>query len=186
MQTSPPGLPPVKQSDPSLAGGKAIAPPASPASHKLIAFPVGSLRLAVAMNSISRVINRPKVYSSGLNAVGITTVGNRELTIVDLHQQLFGTAQAYSPERPGYLVLTPAPSGELMGIPTAETPLLLEVDSSQIRELPESYRQADTLWVASHIVRINSGEDGALQSLFLLDMAAVMARLMNQDRGGRG
>ncbi len=149
-------------------------------SHrKLIVFPVGELRLAVPMGNISRVINRPKVYSSGTNAVGITTVGDRELTIIDLHQQLFKTAGPFNPERPGYLVLTPSPTGEIMGIPTPTTPRLLEVPLEQIRELPQSYRQADTLWVASHMIRTAMEEGGELQSIFMLDMAAVMDKLMS-------
>ncbi len=147
--------------------------------RKLIVFPVGELRLAVPMDNISRVINRPKVYSSGLNAVGVTTVGDRELTIVDLHQQLFGTPGAFNPERPGYLVLTPSPTGELMGIPTPETPRLLDIPLEQIRELPESYRQADTLWVASHMIRTAMTEGGELQSIFMLDMAAVLEKLLS-------
>lgn len=149
-------------------------------SHrKLIIFPVGELRLAVPMDNISRVINRPRVYSSGTHAVGVTTVGDRELTTVDLHQQLFGTPGSFNPERPGYLVLTPSPTGEIMGIPTPETPMLLEVPLAQIRELPQSYRQADTLWVASHMIRTAVEEGGELQSIFLLDMAAVMDKLMS-------
>ncbi len=148
-------------------------------SHrKLIVFPVGELRLAVPMNNISRVINRPKVYSSGTHAVGVTTVGDRELTIIDLHQQLFSIPGPFNPERPGYLVLTPSPTGEIMGIPTPETPRLVEVPLEQIRELPQSYRQADTLWVASHMVRTAVDEEGELQSIFMLDMAAVMNKLM--------
>jgi chemotaxis signal transduction protein len=147
-------------------------------SCKLITFPIGSLRLAVPMDSISRVINRPKVYSSGLGAAGVTTVGDRELTIIDLHQQLFATPAPFNAERPGYVVLTPSPSGELIGIPTPETPLLLEVPNEDIRELPPSYRQADTLWIASHMLRTSLVEGGEIQSLFVLDMAAVMDKLM--------
>lgn len=147
---------------------------------KLIVFPMGQLRLAVPMNNISRVINCPKVYSSGLNAAGVSTVGDRELTIVNLHQQLFGRPAPSTPERPGYLVLSPSPTGELIGIPTPETPLLLEVTESQVRELPQSYRQADTLWVASHMIRSTLEEGGELQSIFMLDMAAVMNQLLSK------
>jgi len=147
---------------------------------KLIVFPIGALRLAVQMDNISRVINCPKIYSSGLNAAGVTTVGDRELTTVDLHQQLFGTPGSFNPERPGYLVLTPSPTGEIMGIPTPETPMLLEVPLAQIRELPQSYRQADTLWVASHMLRSPLEEGGELQSIFVLDMTAVMNKLMDR------
>ena len=147
--------------------------------RKVITFPIGGLRLAVPMDNISRVINRPKIYSSGLNAVGVTTVGDRELTIVDLHQQLFDQPGPFDPQRPGYLVLTPGPTGELIGIPTPETPLLLEIPVDQIRDLPESYRQADTLWVASHMTRAPLEEGGELQSIFILDMAAVMDKLLS-------
>jgi len=146
---------------------------------KLIVFPIGALRLSVPMDNISRVINCPKIYSSGLNAAGVTTVGDRELTIIDLHQQLFACPAPADPDRPGYLVLTPGPSGEMIGIPTPETPMLLEVPADQIRELPQSYRQADTLWVASHMLRTPLEEGGELQSIFVLDMLAVMNKLMD-------
>ena len=176
MPTSTPISAPVA---PSLAKGRIAKQKQTALSHrKLIVFPVGELRLAVPMDNISRVINRPKVYSSGLNAVAVTTVGDRELTIIDLHQQLFSTAGSFNPERPGYIVLTPSPTGEIMGIPTPETPMLLEVPLAQIRELPQSYRQADTLWIASHMIRTAVEDGGELQSIFMLDMAAVMDKLM--------
>ena len=56
--------------------------------------------------------------------------------------------------------------------------MLLEVPLNQIRELPQSYRQADTLWIASHMLRLPLEEGGEPQSIFLLDMAAVMDRLV--------
>ncbi len=159
---------------------------ANPASEtgeliKFVVFALGSLSLALPMKAISRVVNMPQVHSSGLRAVGVTTVGQMELTIVDLHRQLFQTSAPTSDEKPGYLVILPTPSGEPVGIPIAETPLLMDVPTSAIRVLPAAYRQADTLSIASHIARIPT-ETGELQSIFLLDVQAVMALLSMDHR----
>lgn len=171
----------------SLAEPMAPKPPSAAtrkpteAMLKLVVFPLGQLLLAAPMDRISRVIHCPQVYSSGLGSVGVATVGDRELTIIDLHQELFHSPTPQVADRPGYLVLTPAPSGELMGIPTPETPLLLEVPTRLVRLLPDSYRQADTLWVASHMVRTALGEGQPPQSIFVLDMAAIVDRISHRS-----
>jgi chemotaxis signal transduction protein len=149
---------------------------------KLVIFPLGTLLLAAPMNRISRVIHCPQIYSSGLGSVGVATVGDRELTIVDLHQELFHSPSPRGADQPGYLVLTPTPSGELMGIPTPETPLLLEIPTKLVRLLPDSYRQADTLWVASHMARMPLAEGQPPQSIFVLDMAAVVERIGHRNQ----
>lgn len=153
------------------------ATPQAAALIKLVMFPIGQLLLATPMDRISRVIRPPQIYSSGLGSVGVTTVGDRELTIIDLHRELFHTPSPQLTEGPGYLVLAPTPSGELIGIPIAQAPLLIEVPASLVRQLPESYRQADTLWIASHMARVALEGDPAIQSIFVLDMAAVIQRM---------
>ncbi len=143
---------------------------------KLVVFPMGSLTLALPMKAISRVINMPEVHGSGLSPVGVTTVGNLQLTIIDLHRQLFQVSAPQRTGKGGYLIILPTSAGFPIGIPTAETPLLTDVPTGDIRALPEAYRQADTLSIASHLTRITL-ESGETQSVFLLDVAAVLASL---------
>jgi purine-binding chemotaxis protein CheW len=63
-------------------------------------------------------------------------------------------------------------TGELYGIPVAETPVLMEVSLSQVRVLPESYRRADTLDVASHVAVIP--QETAPLTLFVLDVDLLL------------
>ncbi len=142
---------------------------------KLVVFPMGRLMLALPMSGISRVINMPEVQSSGLHAVGVTTVGNTQLMIVDLHRQLFEVSAPPHQGKSGYLVIMPTPGGYPIGIPIAQTPILVDVPTTDIRALPDAYRRADTLSIASHITRITT-ETGEVQSVFLLDAAAVIAQ----------
>lgn len=142
------------------------ANPTKAAPLKLVAFEVGKLNLAVRIDQVQKVVNLPTVYGSGLNPVGLARVGDQEITVLDLARRLFHT----EPESThyGYLILVQQPNGEVFGIPSVETPLLLEVPTHLIRTLPPSYRQADTLEIASHIVVIPETEGS--RTLFLLDV----------------
>jgi purine-binding chemotaxis protein CheW len=63
--------------------------------------------------------------------------------------------------------------GELYGIPVADSPLLIEVPLSRIRVLPESYRRANTLDLASHVAVIP--QEGAPLTVFLLDVDRLLS-----------
>lgn len=128
------------------------------------------------MPGISRVINMPEVFGSGLGTVGVATLDTLQLTIVDLHRQIFKTPASLPGGKRGYLVILPSPAGYPIGIPTAAAPVLVDVPERDIRVLPPAYRQADTLSIASHIIRITN-ELGEQQSVFLLDVAAVIAQI---------
>jgi chemotaxis signal transduction protein len=147
-------------------------PPANTAtSIKLIAFTIGKLNLAVRIDQVQKVVNLPTVHGSGLNPVGLTQVGDQEITVINLYQRLFRTEAAQSPVSHTFLVLVRTAAGEVLGIPVSETPLLLEVPMNLIRILPDSYRRADTLEIASHIMVVPEGE--STRTLFLLDVAML-------------
>ena len=155
---------------------------------KLVTFSIGRLTLALPMVSISRVINMPEVFSSGLSAVGVATLNRLQLTIIDLHHQLFKQPAPNSGEQRGYLIILPSPADHPIGIPTLATPTLVDVPERDIRILPAAYRQADTLSIASHIARITT-ESGGKQSIFLLDVAAVLEQIQRSGlalQGKRG
>lgn len=137
---------------------------------KLIVFEMGSLNLALPIDSVYKVLNYTPIYGSGINQVGVTHVGEFEVTVVDLYQRFFKSIS--TKETGGYLVLVQNTTGELYGIPVAETPVLMEVSLSQVRVLPESYRRADTLDVASHVAVIP--QETAPLTVFVLDVDLLL------------
>lgn len=141
-------------------------------SLKLIIFEVGNLNLALPIESVFKILNYTPIYGSGVNQVGITHVGDFEVTVVDLYRRFFKSSQSQEYFRGNYLVVVQNKTGELYGIPVADTPILMEVPSSKIRILPESYRRADTLDVASHVAVIP--QETAPLTVFLLDVDLLL------------
>jgi chemotaxis signal transduction protein len=139
---------------------------------KLVVFAMGGLNLALRIESVYKVVNHAAIYSSGLLPVGVAHVGEGEITVVDLHRRFFKSSLTSESERGGYLVIVKNSTGELYGIPVADTPVLMEVPLSMIRLLPESYRRADTLDVASHVAVIP--QEGAPVTVFLLDVNLLL------------
>ncbi len=139
---------------------------------KLVVFGIGSLNLALRIESVYKVLNHTSVYSSGLNHVGVAHVGDGEVTVVDLYRRFFKSNQTSESNPSSYLVLVKNTTGELYGIPVADTPVLMEVPLSTIRVLPESYRRADTLEVASHVAVIH--QEGTPLTVFLLDVDLLL------------
>ncbi len=140
---------------------------------KLLVFSLGNLQLALRIEAVYKVVNRTPVYSSGVGAVGVAHVGDGEVTVVDLHRRFFHTSNPSSePQLGGYLVVVRSTTGELYGIPIADTPVLMEVPLSQIRLLPESYRRSDTLEVASHVAVIP--QENSQLTIFLLDVERLL------------
>jgi chemotaxis signal transduction protein len=141
-------------------------------SLKLIVFEIGSLNLALPIESVFKILNYTPIYGSGVNQVGITHVGDFEVTVVDLYRRFFKSSHPHEYFSGNYLVVVQNKTGELYGIPVADTPILMEVPSSQIRILPESYRRADTLDVASHVAVIP--QETASLTVFLLDVDLLL------------
>ena len=123
-------------------------------SLPLIVFKIGTLNLALRVESVYKVVEYKPIDGSDLNPFGVTTIGERQVTIVDLYRRFFRLDQN-SEYFPGeYLVIVCNTGGELYGIIVNDTPKFLEVPLSSIRVLPESYRRANTLGVASHVAII--------------------------------
>lgn len=139
---------------------------------KLVVFGMGGLNLALRIESVYKVVNYTPIYSSGLNHVGVAHLGDCEVTVVDLHWRFFKSSQAAEFKSGGYLVIVRNTTGELYGIPVAETPVLMEVPLSIIRAVPESYRRADTLEVATHVAVIP--QEVAPVTVFLLDVDLLL------------
>ncbi|AFZ19708.1 chemotaxis protein CheW [Allocoleopsis franciscana] len=139
---------------------------------KLIVFNIGRLNLALRIESVYKVVNHTSTYGSGLKAVGITHLGEGEITVVDLHQRFFNASQISESNLSSYLIVVQNITGELYGIPVNETPALMEVSRGMIRVLPESYRRSDTLDVASHVAVIPQNETSI--TIFVLDVDRLL------------
>ncbi|MBV8887286.1 MAG: chemotaxis protein CheW [Chroococcidiopsidaceae cyanobacterium CP_BM_RX_35] len=140
------------------------------ASLKAIVFNIGSLSLALRIENVYKVLSQTPVYGSGLNRVGIAHVGDREVTVIDLNQQLF-SSNTSAVAQANYLVVAQNTAGELFGIPVAVVPALRQLILSDMRVLPESYRHSDLLGIASHVCQILDKE--ATLTVFLLDVDRI-------------
>ena len=140
-------------------------------SIELIVFKIGSLNLALPITSVYKVSNHTPISGSGVGVIGVTRVDDQDVTVIDLYRRFFKTNPGeYS--RGGYLVLVKTTMDELFGIPVAETPVLMEVSLSLVRVLPQSYRDGDTLDLASHVAVIP--QEAASLTIFLLDIAQLL------------
>lgn len=139
---------------------------------KLIVFNIGRVNLALRIESVYKVVNHTSTYGSGRGTVGVTHLGEGEITVVDLHQRFFQASQISESNLSSYLIVVQNITGELYGIPVTETPTLIEVTRAMIRVLPESYRRADTLDVASHVAVIP--QDGTPLTIFVLDVDRLL------------
>jgi chemotaxis signal transduction protein len=139
---------------------------------KLVVFPIGQLNVAFTINFVQKVIKYTHIYSSGLTDMGITHLEDQEITVIDLYQRLYKKPFISQEDQEGYLVIAKNTVGEIFAIVSMDTPSLIDVPLSEIRILPESYRQADTLKIASHVTVIP--QEDKLLTVFLLDVDSLV------------
>jgi len=139
---------------------------------KLLIFEVGKLILALSIQQVQKVVRNNPVYGSGLSYVNLTHLGDQEVTVIDLHQKLFKVSQTET-SGTGYFIISKNVTGEPLGIAVAQTPTVIDVPLAQIRTLPESYRRADTLEIASHVAVIPQENNTSL-TIFILDLERLV------------
>ena len=54
-----------------------------------------------------------------------------------------------------------------------ETPILMDIPISEIRTIPNTYRHADTLGIASHVA-VMSQKNETAQTIFILDLERLI------------
>ncbi|MGB3495542.1 MAG: chemotaxis protein CheW [Elainellaceae cyanobacterium] len=151
-------------------------------AFKLVVFTISGLNFALRIESVNKVVNHTRViYSNDWARVGIAHVGDFEITVFDLQEKLTPqVAQSVQTQRDynddHYLIIAQSSSEELIGIPVNDAPILMEVPISQIRELPESYRRAEQLNMASHVTLI--AQESEPMTVFLMDIDRVLAQVM--------
>ncbi len=135
---------------------------------KLLVFPIDNLNAGLHVDTVQKVVNYSTIYSSGLNHYGVVNFDDQEITVIDLHKRLFNTPQSFNETEKKYLLLALNSINETFGVVIKETPSLYDVNLSNIRVLPASYRQADTLKIASHVTVIPQENQQDL-TIFILD-----------------
>ncbi|MEL6381375.1 MAG: chemotaxis protein CheW [Cyanobacteria bacterium J06626_18] len=147
---------------------------------QLLTFKVGTLTLALPLQSIYKVTYYKAIYSNGLNAVGVTQMDDHDVTVIDLHQHLFKSPlpSPAATTRP-CLIVVQDPNQELHGLLTAGAPTLIDMPPANIRVLPEAYRRADTLGIASHVAIAPQGDTKL--TIFLLDMGLLLQHSAAQN-----
>ncbi|NEP01174.1 MAG: chemotaxis protein CheW [Symploca sp. SIO2E9] len=141
-------------------------------SLPLIVFQISTLHLAVRIESVYKVAEYKPVHGSGINQFGVANVDEHQVTVLDLYGKIVDSNQT-SESLPGeYLVIVGNSKDELYGIAVIDTPKLMEVPLSRIRVLPESYRRADTLGVASHVAVIPQQTETL--TIFVLDVELLL------------
>lgn len=162
-------------SDEALAREKATR------QQKLLIFRVGKLNLALLVDSVQKILRHSESYGTGVTAMGISHLGDsREITVIDLHKRLFKKSQSSQQKTQQFLILAKNSANETFGIIVSETPSLLDVPLSQIRVLPDSYRQSDTLDMATHVTLIAQNEENLM--VFILDADQLVSPVTLDNR----
>ena len=141
---------------------------------KLLVFKINKLTLALPVLQVQKVIKYNPVHGSGLSYVNLTHLGDLDIAVVDLHQKLFNTSLPELSEDKGYFIISKNITGEPLGILVSEPPAIVDVATSQIRLIPDAYRRADTLRIASHVAVIE-GENETGKTVFILDLGSLVA-----------
>jgi len=135
---------------------------------KVLVFSIGTLHLALRVEWVYKVLNATPIHGSGINGVGIAHMGDREVTVLDLQQRLFKSNSNTETIQGNFLVVVQNTTGDFYGFPIESVPVLMDVPLASIRVLPDSFRHADTLGIASHVAVISQAETPL--TLFLLDV----------------
>jgi purine-binding chemotaxis protein CheW len=135
---------------------------------KVIVFAIGSLNCGISVFSIYKVVKSTRLYGDDNNWVSMMHIGDREVTILDLHRRLFPNQPLPKSSAQVYIVVLQNSQGDLYGIPVHGIPTLIDLAVDQIRVLPESFRQANALGIASHVAIVPQSSESL--TLFLLDV----------------
>ena len=142
-------------------------------SIKLLVFAIEKLTLALPILQVQKVIKHSPVHGSGLSHVNLTHLGDRDVAVVDLHQKLFKISLSEVSQTKGYFLISKDIGGEPLGILVSEPPALIDVPTAKIRVIPESYRYADTLEIASHVTVVAQDND-INKTIFILDLTKLI------------
>ena len=148
-------------------------------TRKFLSLQIETVALIVPIELVFRILSNVEVHNTGDRGYGITHLGEREISVLNLHHHLFQREFPQPTEERAdrmiarYAVAIQSQSGDLYGIPVDRAPALLDVPLSDIRRLPDSYRQVDTLGIASHVAVVREADRP--NTYFVIDIEGFMA-----------
>jgi len=142
---------------------------------KFLFFPVGTLNCALSVDVVQKVYQNTKIYSSGLNELGLAHFGDFDVPVIDLHRRIFHTTVASGAGVKSYVILTVNSAGERFGVLVPHSPSLIDIPLSSIRVLPDSYRRRDSLDIASHVALLSDQESQI--TVFILEADSLIPPL---------
>ncbi len=131
---------------------------------KFIIFSMGSLNLAMGIDSVIRIIPLPTIHRSGDKLLGITVYEDQEVLVIDLYKRIYGKEIKITN---GFLVIF-AGQYSLYGITIASLPNIQDVPVQSLQPVPKEYRDRDTLGISSHMMQVSIKKSDP-QTVFLLD-----------------
>ncbi|MDR9405516.1 MAG: chemotaxis protein CheW [Halothece sp. Uz-M2-17] len=136
---------------------------------RVVTFPVGSLTLAVPIQSVYRVLSEITIHGSGERGVGVAHLEDYELTVFDLEYHLFinHIKNSVNNVTKNHVIVVQSQQ-EVVGLQVKAAPTLRNLPRDRVRVLPPSYRKADTLNFCSHVAILEETE--ATLTIFLLDV----------------
>lgn len=167
-------MPDLKSAQPSSIASAKTGP-----TVQCIMVTLDKVVVAIPIDRVDKVVKQATVVGSGLSHMGITHYAGEPVTVVDLQYQLFQRwSEQSSDNQDTYLIIAKTSTQGLLAFPIQAAPDLIEFAVSELRVLPSSYRRADTLGIASHVVRVAqpSGED---LSIFILDLDYLASQCGN-------
>lgn len=145
----------------------------APASSlRVLIFPLKNLFLALRLDWVIKVIPLPEIFSAAQRGMGVAHFENREITILDPYQKLYGEP---NPTPCHYMIVVGTHLPQEYGIPVTTLPQIRELALANVRQLPPAYRQGDTLGIASHVALLPEADQ--TRTLFLLDLEALCQRM---------
>ncbi|AFZ44965.1 CheW domain protein [Halothece sp. PCC 7418] len=136
---------------------------------RVVTFSVGTLILAVPIQSVYRVLSQITIHGSGEKGVGVAHLEDCELTVFDLEYYLFidNIKNSVNHVTKNHVIVVQTQQ-EVVGLQVKDAPTLRNLPRDRVRVLPASYRQADTLSFCSHVAVLEETE--ATLTIFLLDV----------------
>lgn len=108
------------------------------AIHKLVGFKLANEHYAIAISQVRYILNEFITQGTLKSGHSLVRHHNEVITLIDLSQGF----QTIEPEAvPHYLIVCTTESGDLLGLPVVEIPIILEIPADQFRELPQLHQR---------------------------------------------
>lgn len=136
------------------------------AARKLVAFELGSVRYAVAIERVQRVVKDFNPYGFLEGGQSLVRHQDELIVLIDL-SKIFPTTRTIADCN--YLIVCTLNKSELLGIPIPDMPKILEVYEENFEGIPELYRHDRLPAAVEKLVRSPDGSEVFYLNLDLFD-----------------